>query len=251
VNKSPRGGNTRSQVAFFGGLVMSARPIRPAPGNGAKDSRRAALRACMFFRDRRRSWIRPFRRMRRATDATLRLIESSSRAIDACETIAAEHPLRAGRQMDQVSGWLVEASKRLGQGARELNATFDHLERSPFFSGDAPELLTAAMFRWVDAATKLATLSNRLDDSSSALVDYVKGGAAPLDLSELFPKPISAPLRISFIVRPPSQKSLSIENSRIFCIHVRRQRSARLTVAEAPRRIVRGRAPPIVSTCPL
>jgi hypothetical protein len=205
----------------------------------------------MFFRDRRRSWIRPFRRMRRATDVTLRLIESSCRAIDACETIAAEHPLRASRQMDQVSGWLVEASKQLGQGARELSATFDHLESAPFFAGDAPRLLTVAMFRWVDAATRLATLSNRLDDSSAALVDYVKGGNAPLDLEELFPKPAPAPRRISFIVRRPSLKFLSCENKRVFCIHVRRQRSARLTVAEAPRRIFRGRAPPFISTCSL
>ena len=33
------------------------------------------------------SWIRPFRRMRRAIVVTLRLIESSCRIIDACETI--------------------------------------------------------------------------------------------------------------------------------------------------------------------
>jgi hypothetical protein len=100
-------------------------------------------------------------------------------------------------------------------------------------------------------AAKLVMLSNRLDDSSSALVDYVKGGTAPLDLSELLPKPGPAPRRISFIVRRPSLKFLSVENRRVFCIHVRRQRSARVTVAEAPRRIVRGRAPPIVSTCSL
>jgi hypothetical protein len=85
----------------------------------------------------------------------------------------------------------------------------------------------------------------------TALVDYVKGGAAPLDLSELFRKAGPAPKRICFVVRPPSLKFLSRENSRVFCIHVRRQRFARLTVAEAPRRIFRGRAPPSVSTCSL
>jgi hypothetical protein len=189
--------------------------------------------------------------MRRATDVTLRLIESSCRAIDACETIAAEHPLRAGRQLDQVSGWLVEASEQLVRGAKALSEANDQVARVPAYAGGAPRMLIVATARWIDAATKLATLSNRLDDSSAALVDYVKGGAAPLDLSELFPKPISAPRRISFIVRRPSLKSLSIENSRIFCIHVRRQRSARVTVAEAPRRISRGRAPPFVSTCSL
>ncbi|MEA2337163.1 MAG: hypothetical protein QOE82_1170 [Thermoanaerobaculia bacterium] len=230
---------------------MSARPIRSTPAISAKNSRRAALRAYAWRRERRRSWIRPFRRTRRAIDVTLRLIESSCRAIDACERLAAEHPIRATRQFEQVSGWLCEASEQLGRGAREWSATFDNIERAPFFAGDAPRLLTLAMVRWVDAATKLATLSNRLDDSFTSLMDYVKGGTAPLDLSELVRKPAPAPRRISFTVRRPSLKFLSRENSRVFCIHVRRQRSARLTVAEAPRRIFRGRAPPFVSTCPL
>jgi hypothetical protein len=202
-------------------------------------------------RERRRSWIRPFRRSRRAIDATLRLIESSCRAIDACERLVAEHPIRATRQFEQISGWIAEASKELGNGAREWSVTFDNLDRAPFFTGDAPQLMIAAMTRWIDAAKRLATVSNRLDDSFTSLMDYVKGGSAPLDLSELLPKRGPAPKRISFIVRRPSLKFLSVENRRVFCIHVRRQRSARVTVAEAPRRIVRGRAPPIVSTCSL
>ena len=232
-------------------IVMSARPIRPAPANGAKSSRRAALRAWAFRRDRRRSWIRPFRRMRRSIDVTLRLIETSTRAIDACETLAVEHPLRAGRQLDQVSGWLVEASEQLVRGAKALSEANDQVARVPAYAGGAPRLLIVATAQWIDAAAKLAMLSNRLEDSSTALVDYVKGGTAPLDLSELLPKPGPAPRRIPFVIRRPSLKFLSCENRRVFCIHVRRQRSARVTVAEAPRRIVRGRAPPIVSTCSL
>jgi hypothetical protein len=230
---------------------MSAIPIRPAPANGAKDSRRAALRRCAMRRERQRSWIRPFRRSRRAIDATLRLIESSCRAIDAGERLVAEHPIRASRQFGKVSGWIAEASKELGKGAREWSVTFDNLDRARFFTGDAPELMIAAVTRWIDAATRLVTVSNRLDDSFTSLMDYVKGGSAPLDLSELLPKQAPARKRISFNVRPPSLKFLSIENRRVFCIHVRRQRSVRVTVAEAPRRIVRGRAPPIVSTCSL
>jgi len=189
--------------------------------------------------------------MRRSIDVTLRLIETSSRAIDACQSIAEEHPLRAGRQLDQVSGWLVEASTQLGRGAKALREANDQLARVAAFSGGAPPLLIAATARWIDAAAKLAMLSNRLDDSSTALVEYVEGGTAPLDLSELLPKPGPEPKRISFALPPPSLKFLSVENRRVFCLHVRRQRSARVTVAEAPRRIVRGRAPPVVSICSL
>jgi hypothetical protein len=230
---------------------MSARPIRPAPANGAKSSRRAALRAITLRREGRRAWTRPFRRMRRAIEVTLSLIETSSRAIDACESIAEQHPLRAGRQLDQVSGWLVEASEQLGRGVKALSEANDQVARVPAYAGGAPRLLIVATAQWIDAAAKLAMLSNRLDDSSTALVDYVTGGNAPLDLSELQPRSIPARKRISFALRPPSLKFLSIENRRVFCIHVRRQRSARVTVAEAPRRIVRGRAPPVVSTCSL
>jgi hypothetical protein len=230
---------------------MSARRIRPAPANGAKSLRRAALRACTLRREGRRSWSRPFRRMRRSIDATLRLIETSCRALDACDTLAAEHPLRAGRRLDQVSGWLVEASEQLGRGVKALSEANDQVALVPAYAGGAPRSLIVATARWIDAAAKLAMLSSRLDDSSSALVDYVNGGTAPLDLLELLPKPGPAPRRISFVVRPPSLKFLSVENRRVFCIHVRRQRSARVTVAEAPRRIVRGRAPPVVSTCSL
>jgi hypothetical protein len=189
--------------------------------------------------------------MRRATDVTLRLIESSRRAIDASELLVTEHPLRAGRQMDQVAGWLAEAGEQLGRGVKALSEANEQVARVPAYAGGAPRLLIVATVRWIDAAAKLAMLSDRLNNSSSALVDYVKGGTAPLDLSELLPKPVPAPRRISFAVRRPSLKFLSVENRRVFCIHLRRQRSARVTVAEAPRRIVRGRAPPVVSTCSL
>jgi hypothetical protein len=252
LRESQESGNMSRDGRFLPAhIAMSARSIRPAPANGAKSSRRAALRACTLRREGRRSWIRPFRRLRRATDVTLRLIESSRRAIDACETLAAEHPLRAGRQLDEVSGWLAEASEQLGRGVKALSEANDQVARVPAYAGGAPRLLIVATARWIDAAAKLVMLSNRLDDSSTALVDYVTGGTAPLDLSELLPKAVPAPRRISFAVRRPSLKFLSVENRRIFCIHLRRQRSARVTVAEAPRRIVRGRAPPAVSTCSL
>lgn len=152
VSKSQQRGIRLSMPLFYRvHIVMSARPMRPAPAHGAKSSRRAALRACALRRDRRRSWIRPFRRMRRATDVTLRLIESSRRAIDACETLAAEHPLRASRQMDQVSGWLAEASQQLVRGAKAFSDANDQVARVPAYAGGAPRLLIVATAQWIDA----------------------------------------------------------------------------------------------------
>jgi hypothetical protein len=193
--------------------------------------------------------MRAFRRTERAIDAALRLIESSRRAIDACERFASVRPIRATQQLERVSGWIVEATEQLGLVVSGLSETCDSAARALEEAGEAPGMLINATARWIDAAARLAALSDRLDCDFAELVDRVKCGDAPLDLDALFRKPDLAPRPIS--IRRPSVKRLSIENSRIFCIHIRRRRTARLTIVEAPGRIFRGRAPPILSTCSL
>jgi hypothetical protein len=225
---------------------MTNTQITAAPGKNANDSRRAGLRSCELHRHPRKSWEGPILRTGRAIDASLRLIVSCRRVIDACERLALEHPIRAARQLERVSGLLAKAAELLQRSVDGLNETTNRVALSPFQAGDAPARLIDATQRWVGAATQLAALSNRLDDTSAGLVDYVKGGTAPLDLSEVFPKSGPAP---RFITTRPSVKVLSLESGRIFCIHLRRLRSARLTIADAPRRIFLGRAPPFVSTC--
>jgi hypothetical protein len=236
-------------VSFRSGNVMVDAQLRSAPGKNAKTSRRAGLRAGRLRRHRGEAWIRPFRRTKRAINSTLGLIETSRRVINACETFAGVRPLRATRQLQRVSGWLSQAAARLERGVECLNATTDSIAIAPADAGDAPERLIDATERWIDAAAQIAMLSNRLDETFTRLVAYVGWTSEPLDLSELFKKKRPAPRPIA--IRHPSPRVLSIENSRIFCIHIRRQRSARLTVADAPRRIFRGRAPPLVSTCSL
>jgi hypothetical protein len=219
--------------------------IGAARAKNANDSRRAGLRSCERHHDSQ-SWERPIRRTGRVIDASLRLLGSSRRIIDACERLALEHPILATHQLERVSGRLARAAELLGNGVDGLNETTNQLALSPAEAGDAPEQVIAATRRLIDAATQLAALSNRLDGTSSALVEYAMGGTAPLDLSEVFGKSGPAP---RFITTRPSVKVLSIESGRIFCIHLQRQRSARVTIADAPRRIFRGRAPPLVSTC--
>jgi hypothetical protein len=225
---------------------MTNAPIEAAPGENANDSRPAGLRSCELHGDPLKSWEGPILRTGRAIDASLRLLGSSRRIIDACERLALDHPIRATHELERVSGLLAKAAELLQRGVDGLSETTNRVALSPAQAGDAPERVIAATQRWVDAATQLAALSNRLDDTFAGLVDYVKGGTAPLDLSEVFPNPGPAP---RFITDRPSVKLLSLESGRVFCIHLRRLRSARLTVAEAPRRVVRGRAPPLVSSC--
>ena len=216
-----------------------------ASGTNANDSRRDGV---CSRRERRESWIRPYRRTRRAIVASLRLIDSSRRITDTCERSAAGHPLRASRQLEHVWRRLGRALARLERGAAGLRETNDCIALSAEYAGDAPGLMINAITRWAGAATTIAALFNQLDDDRAALVDYVKGAGACLDLEELFKNGSPAP---RLITSRSLSGTLFSERSRTFCIHVRRQRSARLTVVEAPRRIFRGRAPPPVSTCSL
>jgi hypothetical protein len=216
---------------------------RSASGRNAKSSRRSGVRI------RQERWIRPFRRTHRAIDSTLRLIARSRDLLNECEMVAGVRPRWATRQLRRVSGRLAQASARLRHGAACMCTTHDCVAHS----GDAlnaSKPLIDAMTDWLDAEKQIAVLSRRLDDTSARLDAYIRDGIAPpLDLETLLKKERPAPKRIVF--RLPSPMVVSIENNRVFSIHVRRQRSARLTLAEAPRRIFRGRAPPLISICSL
>jgi len=218
-----------------------------ASRTSANHSRRTAARLCRSDRDRRRSLTLPFLRTRRSLNASFRLIDASRRVIDASERGAAGRPIRATRQLERVSGWLADASAQLERAGIGIRDTTDRAAQSPELAPEAPRWLTVATARLIDAAGQIAALSERLDDTFTGLVDYVKSGVAPLDLHELFEKDGPAPRLITS--RCHTLKVLSLESTRIFRIHIRRRRSARLTIVEAPRRIFRGRAPPLVSAC--
>jgi hypothetical protein len=178
------------------------------------------------------------------------LIALSRFLLNECEMFAAVRPRWATRQIRRVSSRLVEAVARLKRGAESINAVNECLAHTTEEAGNAPERLFGVMEGWLDAAAEIADLADRIEDTSAILTAYIESGiAAPLDLDEFLKK--EGPVRKLIVFQIPAPRVLSIENNRIFCIHVRRQRSVRLTVAEAPRRIVRGRAPPLVSICSL
>ena len=166
--------------------------------------------------------------------------------IDVCETIALEHPIKAVHEMYRVTGLLVEAADRLARLSNCICETYDRIAEAPASAGDAPARMIADLQSWIETGTKLALLGNRFDRSFAELIDYAQSGNAPLDMSELIKRRVHP---VPVLARHPAPKVLSIENDRIFRIHVRRQRPACLAVAEAPKRVSRGRAPPPVSIC--
>ncbi len=221
---------------------------QPTDERNAKTSRRARVRSHRSRRKGRESWRRLFQRAKRNLRSADGFIGMARQIIERCETIAVEHPIRAIHDMQRVTGLLVDATERFGRVLDCICETHDRIAEAPGEAGDAPARMIADLQRWIETGAKLALLGNRFDESFAELIDYVQSGNAPLDLSELLKRRIHP---VPVLARHPSPRVLSIENDRICRIHVRRQRSVRVTVAEAPRRVSRGRAPPLVSICTL
>jgi hypothetical protein len=221
---------------------------RPAPGRNAKKSRRAAVRSRGLRLKGRESWRRLFQRGRRNLRSAEGFIGMARQIIERCETIALDHPIRAVHDMYRVTGLLVEAADRLARFSKCICETYDRIVEAPLECGDAPARMIADLQSWIEIGTKLAMLGNRFDKSFAELIEYAQSGNAPLDMSELLRRRVHP---VPVLAKHPRPKVLSIENDRIFCIHVRRQRPGRFTVAEAPTRVSRGRAPPPVSICSL
>src|SRR5258707_11599 len=194
---------------------MADMQIGAAPGGNANQSRRAGLRSSQLRLKGRESWRRLFRR---------------------------------GRRDPQSAEGFIGLGGRLARLGKCIGETYDRIAEAPAYAGDAPARMIADLQSWIETGTKLALLGNRFDQSFVELIEYAQSGNAPLDMSELLKRRVHP---VPVLARHPAPKVLSLENDRIFRIHIRRQRPSRLAVAEAPKRVSRGRAPPPVSICSL
>jgi hypothetical protein len=165
---------------------------------------------------------------------------------------ASERPIRATRHLKLVSGWLAEAASQLDCAAAGLRKTADRAAESPELALHAPEKLIAATRQWIDAAGQLTAFSEQFNDTFAWLRDSVKDGTLPIPLVEQTAYPEKSVVTFRLVAPPllPPDR-FPEESSNVPCIPVRRQRSVCSTVAEAARRVFRGRAPPLVSTCSL
>lgn len=221
---------------------------RSASYENARDSRRTRV-SSRARRERRRSWPCRLRRTRKVVDRSLRLIESSCRVVEAAERFAARRPLRAARQYQRVSQVLDQVTVQLSAAGHTLRTGTAELWRTRRGAANAPEALAGATAHWAAAAQKLFVLTNRLGDTFDLIMEAVESGAT-LDLSQLIAHPIGNAPRV-IRLRPLPARRLSLGSSCNRVLHQRRRRSICRTFAEAARRIFRGRAPPLVSACPL
>src|SRR5215212_9995157 len=71
---------------------------------------------------RRPEWVRPFRRVHQALDASVRLIGLVLRTVEHSERCAQTRPIQTSLELHEASGLLLTASVRLMKAAAQLAA---------------------------------------------------------------------------------------------------------------------------------
>jgi hypothetical protein len=218
----------------------------------AAEPRRAARRSCRSNRHRRLPWRRSLRRMRRAIDSSLQLVDSCRRVVEDSEQFGARRPIRTSRQLQRAAGWLCDAGARLGRAANSLRDTVNEADGSPEYAADVPAELILATAHWLQSAAEIDTLFDRLNEASSRLLAAAKIGAVTFDLPGLdnHSRPKAAAPRL-ITGRLLLEIRLPRESGRFRFISIRRQRVRPAAFAEAARRVFRGRAPPHAAICSL
>ncbi len=194
------------------------RQSSPADANRARQTGLPSRDACL---ERRSSWSRPFRRLRRAIDFSERSIQASCRVLLATERLAPGAPVPTSRQLCRAAGRLTEAAVALTRAALGLQVP------------DTPEAadpLIGVALVWIETAGKMTGLAERLHT-------HVLTTRPPVTVAvPITPRPLLRPRQIRIC------DGLSFAS-------LRRSRPRVTTSANAPRQISRGRAPPLASSC--
>jgi hypothetical protein len=214
---------------------------------------KGAAGACRSHRARkaapRPEWVRPYRRAQRALDASAGLILAILHTIDAAGRCAERRPIGTARSLTRAIRQMVAASRRVFDARRDLAEAKRFLRRMPKGqTGDAPELveLAAERCRAVARAILLAT-SEVLVAQTDVMEGLATGELVPEHPSDACPRIVITPrpiaVRAFLAVRRPRAAD------RITAILLRRLRTPRPAEVRAPSRSLRGRAPPLFSTC--
>ncbi|HYC93616.1 MAG TPA: hypothetical protein VEO54_30710 [Thermoanaerobaculia bacterium] len=218
----------------------SARAPRGAAG-ACRDPRRAS-------RGGRAAWVRPYARAKHALDASVRLIDSTLRAVRVSERCAIRRPVHATRNLREAGGRLIVASKRLTRAAERLAQANHYLALQPELPAEAPELLLREAERW-------ASMAHILGGTASYVFDLHKEVLHGLEIGELVPeRPAERRPRIVLIPRPAPVRAflrarLPRVTDRISPMLLRRRRTRRPAAVSVPRRTSQGRAPPLFPVC--
>ena len=216
---------------------------------------RAPKRAAAGCRDRRRpgeqrpAWLRPYRRVQRALQASARLIDSTLRTVAASERYAHRRPIQASGNLWNASGRLAIVSRRLLHAVDELAETNECMAREPERAAGVPELLTATAAYWMLMHLRLEAAAQEVYTLHADVLEGLVSGELvperPAGRPRIILAPRPVPIRAFLAARQPRVAD------RIASILSRRRRTPRPAAVSVPRRNIQGRAPPLVSLCPL
>ncbi|HEX7149970.1 MAG TPA: hypothetical protein VF618_00675 [Thermoanaerobaculia bacterium] len=199
--------------------------------------------------ERRPEWVRPMRRVQKALDASIRLLNAGLATAARSGRVLTRRPLDSSRKLEFAEGRLALASARLAYAARELAATAACLEREPETAAGAPALLMEASQRWM-------AMQQSIDAASGAIFTFHENVLAGLRSGALVPERESTRRpRIILAPRPIFVRAFLTARQprvvdRISSVLQRRRRAPRPASVSVPRRASQGRAPPLSSDLP-
>lgn len=227
--------------------VNQARELR----EDANHASRRKLRSRVARRERRPSWVRPLRRLRRALDASFRLIDSTQRAVEVSEQFAAKRPVRASRALRRASDRLIEANVRIDVALRGVLHTDGCIRLAPERAIAARELLDTATCRLLEAVEQHRVVLSELQELDARLTASLEQGLVQPERehpsADRRPRIVIVPRPV--LARPFLTYRRSTARDRIASVPLRRRPKAPVATGDAPRQISRGRAPPLSATC--
>jgi hypothetical protein len=113
------------------------------------------------------SWRKPFRRVQRALEQSVRHLEATRRVVEAGERFLRKggagirRELRQLRPLRQTHGWLCDAADCLDRARQALRATGECIRVAPALPADAPDALFGAMGNVLEVYADAAELTQR------------------------------------------------------------------------------------------
>lgn len=247
MSKSHIDSATHAVVALRMRTHIVTRPNRARAPKGAigtcRDRRRPQG-------ERRPAWVRPLRHANRAISASLRLIGLTLREVSAVKPCMHRRPIRTSRDVHAASAKLVEAAARLYYAARDLAQLNECIARDPETPAYMPQVLLDTTECWIFATEWLNEVACDVFGFHQQVLNGLQTGTLiperPADRRPriaLAPRPV--PIRAFLQARQPRVID------RIASLLRRRRRTPRPAALTAPPNTDQGRAPPLVSVCPL
>ena len=195
-------------------------------------------------------WSRPLGRAQEALDEVSELLGKGASILTEYEYCAPKDHLRALQRLRAVPQCIVGAAAQLGTAKKELQAALELAEiEYRCDGGSPPPRLAAVVARYQASEARVRQFADRMTriaanfkENLLAAIDFVAISGVLADLHALIASLEPAPFR-SFL----QFRRIKTADT----LWTRRRRSRSLRIADAPRRISRGRAPPSASTCPL